>query len=233
MWSPPMKPNGIIKSYTVRVEFDSLNYEVPDDCDNERPPPFRFYEPFLKPEKSENSELVIERPFSENESSYTFDNLLSSSKYSFNIKVTNGAESSDYSSPVVCETEPGIPEQVRNFKIERESEENGREYNSTSVMSWKQPCVANGKIERFNIQIQAVNSTSDEYVIEEPFDNVNKIYVFDTEKFAPDQYYNVDIWASNGNIRGQVYKLSNHFSEGGCKQILDLVSNEVEILNFI
>lgn len=213
-WALPSKPNGEIRSYTIRVEFSGFNYSFPEDCIEPSPFPSNF-------ENIEKFVLIrndsIEVTLTSISLDYTFENMKAAATYAIKLKASTNAGDGEFSDSVNCSTKPASPEQIRDLRIEKEIPDINTEYNTTAIISFLQPCVANGKIDKFRLDINPVVEGFPSAI---DFDRRKDRYVLSTENLKPDTNFSIKILASltneDGNLKGDESEQS-YFNIGGCK----------------
>lgn len=148
---------------------------------------------------------------------YTFESLLAAATYAITLKASTNAGDGEFSDSVICSTKPASPEQIGDLKIEKEFPDINTEYNNTTIFSWLQPCLANGNIGKFYLNI---NPVVEGFSTAVDFDGRKERYMLSTDQLKPDTNYSINIYASlsneDGNLKGNESEQS-YFNIGGCE----------------
>ncbi|XP_039295169.1 tyrosine-protein phosphatase 10D isoform X2 [Nilaparvata lugens] len=126
-WSEPLLIPGILTYYTVTISSVGPAYSIPNDCKA------------ISPWQERN--LTVPAPVM----LALIDDLLPYYQYSFTVVASTGAGYGEPSDEVRTITLPNVSETVRNVTI-------NVHYNE-SVVTWRPPCITNGKIVNFSLKL--------------------------------------------------------------------------------
>lgn len=218
-----MEPKGVLQYFAVQVTFSHFLYPKSTLCDDS-----------FTTEHVENFTVMGGK-----NTNFTVKNMLSFASYNIRVRAANQHETSSYSDSKECVTLPGmtieicefsnpffmmsfsklpgLPEKVENLMILGKNQELNQPYNTTTVITWQQPCRSNSVITRFEIACENL------YKHEKFFFNVSAAnkeadhFSLRTTCFSPDAFYSISVKAvsKNGGYGKELTKTLE--IEAGCE----------------
>ncbi|XP_018795527.1 PREDICTED: neogenin-like, partial [Bactrocera latifrons] len=216
-WNLPVNSNGNIKLYISYFQHIGPKYFVSSKCS------------FVTVEAISRETAGLQQ---------TFQNLLAYTSYSLQVAAQNEYGVGHYSRPLVVETAPWISEPLENLNAATfgpyPTED---QYQAHVVITWTIPCITNGEIQTFQLNIFGVregqsNHTYNRTIL--PVYDSNGYVTYKEINLKPDFDYFVEITVNIEEVSKSSLPASTSFKAPSAipKKLDDLQIQKIEVDSF-
>lgn len=182
-WSPPEHPNGVISAYKIIIYLNKLNYDstISSDC------------PLL-----DNSIKTI----AVNDTTYLFNYTYPFAEYGVKVAAINAISAGNYSDIILVKTPPNKPQPARYLNVKLKNyPEVDKDYNATVKITWENPCLSNGIVEKFRILFNGVREGHEDHqFVWESEENKMTDFSMEESRMKPEYSYKIDLFVKVQNF---------------------------------
>lgn len=193
-WSPPENPNGIISGYKLKIYLNKLNY---DNTFSSECPPLDF----------------SIKTITVNDTTYLSNYTYAFAEYGIKVAAINAISTGNYSDLILIKTPPNKPQPARYLNVKLKNyPEVDKDYNATVLITWKNPCLSNGIVEKFKIIFNGVREGHEDQFVWESEENKTAELSMEESRIKPEYSYKIDLSVKVQNVDEFSEPISSEFT---------------------